>query len=252
MGKKESLDERFQKVVKANALIQKSRFSLSTQEQKIILYLITKIKPCDEDFKLYEFSIFDFCHVCGIHDESGKTYADLKKSLQKLSDKSIWITLEDGRQTLLRWIERPFIEPNKGVVQIKLDNLMKPFLLKLQDNFTQYTLFYTLAMRSKYSIRIYELLKSYQHKGLYECGIEDFKKQIYAEAYKQHADFKRYVVETAIREMNEFSDLNVSHSFEKTGRKFTKIIFFVTLKDKQNEKKGVRKKIEARLAHRHA
>ena len=53
-------------VVKANELIQKSRFSLSLQQQKIVLYLISQITPFDEDFKLYEFSIIEFCRVSGI------------------------------------------------------------------------------------------------------------------------------------------------------------------------------------------
>ena len=36
-------------VRKANALIQKSRFSLTTQQQKVILYLISRISPQDKD-----------------------------------------------------------------------------------------------------------------------------------------------------------------------------------------------------------
>ena len=43
------------KVNKSNDLIQRSRFNLSLQEQKIILYLISQITPYDHDFKLYEF-----------------------------------------------------------------------------------------------------------------------------------------------------------------------------------------------------
>ena len=50
-------------VVKANDLIQKSRFNLSLQQQKIVLYLISQITPYDEEFKLYEFSILDFCRI---------------------------------------------------------------------------------------------------------------------------------------------------------------------------------------------
>lgn len=46
----EMMDSRQMFVVKANALIQKSRFSLSLQQQKIVLYLISKIQPNDEEF----------------------------------------------------------------------------------------------------------------------------------------------------------------------------------------------------------
>ena len=66
-----------QKVIKSNDLIQRSRFDLSLQEQKIILYLISQITPYDEEFQLYEFSIADFCKICGIDHTSGGNYADL-------------------------------------------------------------------------------------------------------------------------------------------------------------------------------
>ena len=71
-------------VVKANELIQKSRFNLSLQQQKIVLYLISQITAFDEDFKLYEFSINEFCKVCGIDDTSGKNYTDLKNAIKDI------------------------------------------------------------------------------------------------------------------------------------------------------------------------
>ena len=60
MNKALIVSMRMNTVVKANDLIQKSRFSLTLQQQKIILYLISKIMPTDENFQLYEFSIPDF------------------------------------------------------------------------------------------------------------------------------------------------------------------------------------------------
>ena len=53
--------ERDRYVVKANELIQKSRFNLTLQQQKIVLYLISQIERNDKEFKLYSFSIQQFC-----------------------------------------------------------------------------------------------------------------------------------------------------------------------------------------------
>ena len=63
MEDKDYLSVRNRTVTKANELIQKSRFSLSLQQQKIMLYLISQISPYDEEFKLYTFSITEFCKV---------------------------------------------------------------------------------------------------------------------------------------------------------------------------------------------
>ena len=128
---RELLEARSQSVVKHNDLIQKSRYNLSLQEQKIILYLISKIKPEDEDFKLYEFSIQEFCEVCGIDEKNGKNYSDLKETIKDLTDKSNWAIIQkDGRETetLLRWIEKPYIDKNSGIIKIRLDNDMIPYL----------------------------------------------------------------------------------------------------------------------------
>jgi hypothetical protein len=50
-------EEQGYNVIKRNDLIQYSRYNLTIQEQKIILYLISKIAPSDTDLKLYSFNI---------------------------------------------------------------------------------------------------------------------------------------------------------------------------------------------------
>ena len=234
-------------VVKHNDLIQKSRFDLQMQEQKIILYLITKIKPEDNELKLYEFSIQEFCEICGIYTESGKNYSSLKATIKNLADKSIWTTLADGRETLLRWIERPYISPKSGIIKIKLDELMRPYLLELKSHFTAYNLYYTLAMKSKYSIRIYELLKSYEYIGEFTLDIEALKKMIGAEKYETYKDFRIKVLEIALREINDYSDISVIYSAEKKGLKYNKIQFEIASKKDTIKRAETFKKIERKL-----
>lgn len=72
-------------VVKSNDLIQKSRYNLTAQQQKVLLYLISKIQPDDTELKEYEFNIQEFCNVCGIDSTSGKNYDDLKKAISELT-----------------------------------------------------------------------------------------------------------------------------------------------------------------------
>ena len=51
----------------------------------------------------------------------------------------------------------------KGVgLAVKMNPLLKPFLLGLQERYTQYQLENILAMKSVYAIRIYELLMKEQ------------------------------------------------------------------------------------------
>ena len=222
-------------VVKANELIQQSRFSLSVQQQKIVLYLISQIQAWDDDFKLYEFNIIDFCKMCGIDYDNGKNYANLKDAVKIIADKSLWVTLENGRETLLRWIEKPYIDKNNGTIQIRLDKDMKPFLLQLKKNFTRYELFWTLSFKSKYTIRLYELIKSvhYKENEIYikEFDLKELKRMMGAEHYKTYQHFKERALLPAIAEINGYSDKNIEYDIIKRGRAISGIRFTISTKE---------------------
>jgi len=237
------LEARNYKVVKSNDLVQKSRFQLSAQEQKIILYLISKIKPEDDKFETQNLKIGEFCKVCGINI-CGKNYNDVKDTIKALSDKSIWILLENGEETVIRWIERPFINKRAGTIRVKFDDYMKPYLLQLHEKFTQFELLYTLAMKSQYSIRFYEILKSYEYKHIIVLSIQSLKEQLFATQYVRYPDFKRNVLDRALKEIDELSDLKVSYEIIKEGRTYAKIRFSIQLRYDLNERFAVWKNIE--------
>lgn len=203
-----------QSVFKSNDLIQKSRFNLSLQEQKILLYLISQITPYDEDFQLYEFSISDFCRICGMSPTAGGNYTELKSAIKSICDKSLWIQLAEGEETLLRWIEKPYINKRSGTIKIRLDKDMKPFLLQLKENFTSYELIFTLKFSSKYSIRLYELICSIHYHDLEtykrNYGLDELRQLLGAENYTTWQALKERVLVPAMNEINKFSDKNLS------------------------------------------
>ena len=232
------------KVVKSNELIQKSRFQLSLQEQKIILYLISKIKPEDMELQEHIFEIRDFCKICGLETNSGANYKYIKQTLKELRDRSIWVSLDDGSETTLAWIDKVTMNRNSGSVIIKIDGMMKPYLLQLQERFTSYELLYTLAMKSQYSIRLYELLKSYEYRHRKIFEIEELKRILSADNYNRFPDFKRKVLDISMREINELSDLTVTYEIIKEGRRYAKLDFSIKLKKDLDERMRTWAKIE--------
>ena len=203
-----------QSVFKSNDLIQKSRFNLSLQEQKILLYLISQITPYDEHCQLYEFSISDFCRICGMSPTAGGNYTELKSAIKSICDKSLWIQLAEGEETLLRWIEKPYINKRSGTIKIRLDKDMRPFLLQLKENFTSYELIFTLKFSSKYSIRLYELICSIHYHDLEtykrNYGLDELRQLLGAENYTTWQALKERVLVPAMNEINKFSDKNLS------------------------------------------
>ena len=111
-----------------------------------------------------------------------------------------------------------------------------PYLLELtKENqyYTHYQLKYILPMKSQYAIRLYELLKSYQRNN-YEWffDIEQLKKQLNCESYKDFKDFRRRVLEPAVAEINEFTDIKIAWEPMKEGRKVVRVVFYMVGKNK--------------------
>lgn len=249
---------RLARVRKANELIQQSRFSLSLQQQKIILYLISKIQPTDTEFNEYQFEIKAFCEACGIESEGGEQYSQIKEAVKNIADKSLWVKMPDGRETLLRWIEKASIEAGTGILTIRLDNDMKPYLLQLNKNYTTYDLIYTLTFKSKYSVRLYELIKSihYDESQPYSrtYSVAELQKLLGAEIYKTYALFRERALDKAINEINAISDKTISYEVaEKSGKKITHLTLHIakydTLKNIINQKyiaEGKAKELKSR------
>lgn len=227
-------EERGMTVVKANVLIQKSRYSLSMQEQKIILYLISKIKPEDTGLQEYTFDIKDFCKVIGVDYKSGGNYNYIKQTILELTKKVFWLQNGDEEVTV-RWLDRGKTNKGSGIVKLKLDEYLMPYLIQLKNHFTQYNLYYVLAMKSQYSVRLYELLKSYQNLKTWTFSLNELKRLLDAESYDRWFNFRKRILEPAIEEIEQYSDLNITYELIKKGRAYDQIKFFIEQKKDSTE-----------------
>ena len=160
-------------------------------------------------------------------------YNLIKAQIKDIADKSLWIETENG-ETLVRWIEKPYIDKKRGRIQIKLDEDMKPYLLQLKEKFTEYELIYTLNFKSKYSIRLYEYLKSLHFDKFKEytktIPIATFQRLLDS-TYKEFKDFHTRVLKPAQKEINLYSDIIFDYELIKQGRKATEIKISVKLKE---------------------
>lgn len=226
------IETRSKKIKKANALIQKSKFNLDLQQQKLIIYMIAQIKPHDTDFQDYRFSISEFCKVVGINYYG--SYEDIKNTIQKIADKSMWIQIE-GVDKLIRWIEKAEIDNNTKEIIIRFDKDLKPFLLELKENYFTYKALYPLLFKHKYSIRLYEWAKSilYHDDEILEyiIKVEDIIRIMGAETYQDYYAFKVRALKPALKEVNSSSDITIECSEHKNAKgKFDCLYFTVKKK----------------------
>ena len=215
-------------VVKGNDIIQKSRYDLSAQQQKILLSMISKIKPEDEASQTYTFEIKEFCQLCNIDWTSGSNYDAIKQALYNIDKQIVWVKQpEKKRETRLRWLNELYINEGSGEIVFSFHQDMFPYLLDLRDKYTQYSLINVLPMRSKYAIRLYELLKSYDGVwNIVTIPVDTLKMRLDAQNYTKFKDFRVYALEKALEEINKYTDLEVSYEAKKiNSRSYTHIVF---------------------------
>ena len=91
-------------VVKANALANTYPYEmskseggpLSEQQNKVISYLISQIRPEDTAIPTFTFDMKRFALVCGIDPSGGSYYNNLKKSIKSLMNKTVELRSTDG------------------------------------------------------------------------------------------------------------------------------------------------------------
>jgi plasmid replication initiation protein len=228
----ELIEQRDYKVVKANEIIQRARCDLGIQELKTFAFILSKVKPTDKPRQEYVFSVQEYCKVCGIDDKNGKNYADVKKALKILRDKSFWLTDENGQQTTVGWLGKAQINPGTGKVKVKFDEDLEKYIMGWFEQYTQYSLCQVLPMQSRYSFLLFEQLKSYAYQREHTFDIDDLKSKIGGVKYKNFKDFRVNVLDRATREINLYTDLEISWEPVNKGRKVIQIKFCITERDK--------------------
>ena len=257
-NKTKILLDREQYVVKANDLIRRTRYNLTAQQQKIVLYCISKIKPEDGINTQYEINTKDLAQACGMDiDKGGHYYTALKKELIQLAQREDCI-LPDGASGSVSWIGDYKLTPWDSTVYITFNVNMQPYLFDLREKYTQYRLQNVLVFKGKYAIRLYELLRSYTTQQKLDNGgeaeitleLDYIRGMLEVEGYKAYPEFNRRVIAPAIKEINlRAEDIYIEYYKVKgTGTRQTEKINFViktaSLKQQVNAYKERKRKLD--------
>lgn len=214
-------------VTQSNNLIEARHVKpLSAREQKIILTMVSMIQPNDKDFKEYRVSIQEFSEMLGLKGHA--KYEEIKEVALRLQEKTIFIPDADGFVTT-NWVASQRYKKGEGVIVLSFSPYLKPYLLQLKNQFTSYKLSNILSLGSGYSIRLYELMKKWQHLGKWECPVEELKPRIgaVAKSHSAYGNFKSKALLPAIEEVNKKTDLHISFKELKVGRKIDQIEFTI-------------------------
>jgi plasmid replication initiation protein len=232
-------------IVKSNKLVEAS-YRLDLIEQRVILYAIVEARETQKGLTDGFVTIEAKRFACMFGMEGGAVYDQLKEAMKTLFNRFIVardIHPESGKErvSMIRWISTASYIDGAGAVQLRFATDMLPYITRLETEFTSYRLEKVGRMSSVHAVRLYELLVQYLSIGKREIEIAWLKETLgIADEYPRMDNLKRRVLEPALAQINEHSDIRVSYTQRKTGRTVTHLIFDIKPEPKpaQAKQKG--------------
>jgi plasmid replication initiation protein len=234
-------------VVKSNRLIEAS-YRLDLVEQRIILMAIVEARNTGHGINaetFLEVRASDFATT--FNTDERNAYAQLRSSADTLFNR--WILLRGIDETTgkpmerkTRWVSTVDYVEGAGLIRIQFAPVVIPYITRLESEFTSYHIGAVSKMSSSYAIRLYELLIQWGSTGSRALALDEIKEILQVtKDYGRISDFKKRVIDLAVEQINQHSDLSVSYSQRKNGRTVTHLIFTFSQKPQVTQQPKTRK-----------
>ena len=221
-------------VVKDNALIEAS-YSLGTVEQRILLLAILVARESNttiEMGKALTIHASKYSEVFNVDKKAG--YEALKSGVQGLLNANFGYRVKD-KVVYSNWVDTIAYIDNKAVIEVIFTTKVVAFISELERRFTAYDINQVANLKNRYAIRLYESLIQYRGTGKLNISLTDLRLRlgVVDDEYYQMSMFKKRVLDLAVSQINEHTDITVKYGQVKTGRQITRFIF--TFKQKSSK-----------------
>jgi len=205
-----------------------ARYEYTELQLDLFFFIISKLRKGDKD-TVYQLDIMELSSLTGKRYNGAylhKATADMGSRMLEVEDASEYRQLWMFQQ--IRYLK------GQGVIEFDLTRHVLPYLFELKNNFTSYELAAALRLTSKYAKRIYQLCSQWKDLGeTKKYDLQDFKKMLGLLDEKGNEKMERIsvlrekVLDIAVKQINEHTELHISYKLEKRGKTFKNVIFMV-------------------------
>lgn len=230
-------------ITKDNKLINAS-YSLGIPEQRVIFLAIVEARAQER--------MIDARGVLQIHAssyqeqfkvEKHSAYKALKSAANGLFESYFgydYIHEKTGKPAhrVVRWAQAVSYIGTAGMIELQFTDAVIPLITRLSEQYTEYDLKQVSELQSEYAIRLYELMMQWKSVGkTNKIPLAEFRTKlgVEPEQYKKMCNFKARVLDLAISQINDFTDVTATYEQHKSGRAVTGFTF--KFKMKKNEEK---------------
>ena len=233
-------------VSKSNTLIEAS-YTLNLVAQRLIVLAIIKARNQGELSKvggIHRITAIEYRAYFGC--ALPMAYESLQSACKSLYESEfVWLGKDeqgDPQKNTSRFVQRATYNEGKGFVEVMFGNDIIPLITRLSKEYTEYELIQIRNLNSVYALRVFEMLMQWKILGKTPLvTIEDLRSRlgIADHQYKLMSNFKKRVLDLAINEINEHTDITASYEQHKAGRAITGFTFKFKSKKTSKEPKQI-------------
>ena len=195
-------------VIQANDLVH-ARYTLPAAEKRLVALVYSKILKEDVTFKDYVFSIKEVCEYMGMDYDGAEER--LKELCQSIQMRPVLIhDREKGLWDSFNWVSWASFRRKEGTITFNLPPKIGPYLLKLQEQYTNVPLEYYMQLTGRHALRLIECLMQWRSTadkhGRFKVPtipVSQLREEWELGAkHKQNKILKRDVVDRAVAEIN--------------------------------------------------
>lgn len=213
------------KITRSNPIVE-SFYLLSNLEQRLLLVAMSSVlnlKEISEKKYLY-IKINDFSASNNLEPID---FNSLKKVLNRFYERSIYIVIK-GISIKTRWVQDICFIDEEEVIGIRISQTLLPFIDGLYNDVQKYLSTDLLAVNSFYAVKIYNLLIFENTEPTYSIELDKLRTLLgLGNRYQLYADLKRWVIDVALKQINQHTSKNITYIVQKNGRKVNALVFSI-------------------------
>lgn len=223
--------------VRQHNAITTARYEMSACEMDIVFYLLSLLRKEDKLGTFYRVKVLDLMAMTGRQ----WNYQQFLEATSALRGRE-YVFQDDHRVLQVGLLASAEYLKGEGVIELEISEKIRPYFIDLKRNFTSFRLQAAFNLSSKYAKRIYQIASQWKDKSETRIySLHDFKvmlslkdpKGIAPEQYTKVSMFQKFVLDVAVTQINQHTELLISYELVKKGRAFNTIQFSVKQQEPQ-------------------
>ena len=223
-------------IARSNRLLHMKSNPFSLGTLKILDTFLSRINPLDEEGRTVVFTKKEYENLIGVTKINIK---DLRKYTDQLQNCKVVLPLPRGGYDSIVLFDRcrVYMLNGENVIELTCSATAKDVFFNLEGvRYIKYQLNNIIQMTSTYAMFLYYYIVENEYRTHWEMSIEEIRQVLHIEPgkYLEMKNFRRFVVDAAVKEVNRLTNYTINCSPIKTGRTITDFEFYIVNVEKTN------------------